>query len=461
MAASASTSLEPFGASLRQKYWRFEDGWNNLNHGSYGAAPAPVLDALAALRAQSERAPDRFMKTEYQPLLDALRARLASFVDCDTGDLVMVGNATMGINAVLRSLTTEWKEGDKLLYLSSTIYPACATTLQYIIDTHPHLSLSLLPVHVTYPLSHDALVSAVRAAIERAESAPGAGKVRLALVDAISSMPGVRVPWERLVELFRENGVLSLIDAAHQIGQLPVSLRTSRPDFWVSNCHKWLLAARSSAVLYVDKQHQHLMHSLPTAYLYRSPSFPTSSPTDWTSEFSWTGTVDWAPILSTAAALDFRETVLGGENRIREYCHALAKEGGEVVARVLGTEVMRNEREEDGELIANMVTVRLPLPPPSSLLPPCSSSGPTQSILQSGPLSSFWARTLLSEHKTHAFLFVHGDAFWVRLSATVYLEVEDFRRGAEAIGAVCEAIRRGEHERVEEAKEEVKAAEEA
>jgi len=69
----------------------------------------------------------------------------------------------------------------------------------------------------------------------------------------------------------------------------------------------------------------------------------------------WTGTPDWSPILSTLAALDFRKDVLGGEEKIQRWCHNLAIEGGERVAKILGTRTMRNEKEEDGELVPNMV----------------------------------------------------------------------------------------------------------
>lgn len=100
----------------------------------------------------------------------------------------------------------------------------------------------------------------------------------------------------------------------------------------------------------------------------------------------WNGTRDWSPLLSVAAALDFRQQVCGGEKRITTYCHALAIEGGELVAGILGTETMRN-KEGDGELVANMVpsslpyrecelmalveqiNIRLPIEFPSSTLP--------------------------------------------------------------------------------------------
>lgn len=74
-----------------------------------------------------------------------------------------------------------------------------------------------------------------------------------------------------------------LVDAAHNIGQLPVSLRTVEPDFWISNCHKWLLAHRGCAVLYVNKRLQHLVHSIPISHYYKVRTRETAS--RWIEEF--------------------------------------------------------------------------------------------------------------------------------------------------------------------------------
>lgn len=64
-------------------------------------------------------------------------------------------------------------------------YGACLSTLQFIVDTHPHLSLSLVAIPLVYPLSHDALVAATERVIEE-ENCKGNGRIRLALFDAIS-----------------------------------------------------------------------------------------------------------------------------------------------------------------------------------------------------------------------------------------------------------------------------------
>ncbi|BGO96076.1 hypothetical protein NBRC10512_007186 [Rhodotorula toruloides] len=422
-----------FGRKLAEKYWRFAPGYVNLNHGSYGAAPIPVVEALERIQAECDSAPDRFMRLNYESQLVALRARLAKFVDCDTDDLVMVTNATTGVNEVLRGMTNEWKKGDRLLCFSTSIYPACVQTLQYIVDTHPHLSLSLLNIPVSYPIPHAELIAKTRAAIEEAENDGTGRKVRLALIDSISSNPGVVVPWEELVELFREKDILSLVDGAHQIGQLPVSLRTSRPDFFVSNAHKWLMAHRSSAILYVDKKFQHLIHTIPIGHMYRSREPSANGSPGWVDEHVWSGTIDWAPYLSTTAALVFRQNVLGGEERINEWCHQLAVEGGEEVAKVLGMRTMRNARPEEGELVANMVNVELPIPRPSTFSPDDKRL-----------LAAFWFKRLSENHNTIVPIFTHDDRYWTRLSAQVYNDMDDFRHAGQAVKRVCERIVGGE-----------------
>lgn len=59
--------------------------------------------------------------------------------------------------------------------------------------------------------------------------------------------------------------------------------------------------------------------------------------------------------------------MLGGEERITQYCHDLAVKGGELFAKTLGTEMMTN-KEGDGELVANMVSWRCSVSLPLRLL---------------------------------------------------------------------------------------------
>jgi selenocysteine lyase/cysteine desulfurase len=60
------------------------------------------------------------------------------------------------------------------------------------------------------------------------------GQTIVAVIDAIASNPGVLLPWEEMARICKEEGVYSLIDAAHAIGQISLDLSVSQPDFFVS-----------------------------------------------------------------------------------------------------------------------------------------------------------------------------------------------------------------------------------
>jgi len=61
----------------------------------------------------------------------------------------------------------------------------------------------------------------VRLLRECIESVQNEGKkVKLAMFDTVLTFPGARMPWEELVGVCKEAGVLSLIDGAHGVGHI-------------------------------------------------------------------------------------------------------------------------------------------------------------------------------------------------------------------------------------------------
>jgi selenocysteine lyase/cysteine desulfurase len=155
---------------------------------------------------------------------------MASLLNVPTNEVVFVKNASTGVNTVLRNLVFE--QGDVLVYFD-TVYGAVEKTLVSLVETTP---LKLRKVEYQLPISHEELV---RKFLEVVAKAKEEGlKVRVAVFDTIVSMPGVRFPFERLIEKCRAEGVLSVVDGAHGIGQIPLDLGVLQPDFFTSNCHK-------------------------------------------------------------------------------------------------------------------------------------------------------------------------------------------------------------------------------
>ncbi len=71
-----------------------------------------------------------------------------------------------------------------------------------------------------------------------------------------------------------------LIDGAHALGQLDLDLDRMRPDYYVSNAHKWLSAPKGSAFMYVDRKHQQSTRPLVISHGFGS---------GFNSEFIWSG----------------------------------------------------------------------------------------------------------------------------------------------------------------------------
>ncbi|KAI5451918.1 hypothetical protein NCC49_001219 [Naganishia albida] len=419
--------LPEFGKGLLQ-YWKFDPDYINLNHGSYGSPPIPVINAMRAISDECERCPDLFMRRTYLPLMDKVRKRLAGMVGADVEDCVLVGNATVGVNTVVWNI--DWKKGDVIVAYSTT-YGAVKQTLKYICDKHEGVECVEIPLN--FPETHDQIVQKTENVLKK--YGPGSEqRVRMVVIDSIASNPGVIMPWERIVQLCKEYDALSLVDAAHHLGQLPVDLSKVQPDFWVSNCHKWLMSHRGCALFYVAKNRQPLIRSsLPTSHLYESEKYPATGQWVFAKQWEWVGTQDWAPVLSIPAALDFRD-FLGGEERITEYCHNLAVAGGRKAAEILGTAVVETDK---GELTANMVNVRLPALSASS----DNSTENKEELLRQYE----FLLDQMFKAKVFAAVYWHNGSWMARFSAQVWNELDDYPAVATVLRDACVRARSGAH----------------
>ena len=220
------TSSCAFGRPIRDAHFLFAPTYTPLNHGSFGTYPKSVQKRLHECQALSEARPDTFCRYQYPPMLDQSRTAMAQFLGVPVDEVVFVPNATTAINVVLRSL--RYDRGDVILHLS-TVYGAVEKTINYLCET---TEVGSVNVAVQYPIDDELLISLFRGGIQRAKSE---GKtVKIAVFDTISSLPGVRLPWERLVQVCKDEGVLSMVDGAHGVGHIELGLAKVQPDFFAS-----------------------------------------------------------------------------------------------------------------------------------------------------------------------------------------------------------------------------------
>ncbi|KAJ5755577.1 hypothetical protein N7533_005120 [Penicillium manginii] len=458
----ATTQPTPFGKPML-KHWLFDPSYKNLNHGSFGAHPAPVRDAQRAFLDIADLRPDPYIRKQHTKILDKARQSVATIINAPKEECVFVKNATTGVATVLYNLN--FQPNEALIYFE----PVYGAVEKGIVSMQEHSPFQARKVNYHYPITEDELERRFRETVTRARDE--GLTVRAAVFDTIVSNPGVRFPFEKFVTICREEGILSVIDGAHGIGQIPLDMSVLQPDFLTSNCHKWLYTPRSAAILYIPKRNQHFMRStLPTSWgfipaagsaetiasVLQDPT-AAKAQTPFEELFEFVATSDDSAYICVEAALKFRKEVCGGEEAIMAYCQKVTNEGADAVASILGTEVLQEPGLKSGEesrmRACALTTVRLPIAVADDLdLADLSlgeeknrpvEGGSRNSVFSGG--GSCFCRTLMEKFDTFVSTFQHGPWLWTRLSGQVYLEKADFEWLGGILRELCEQIARNEY----------------
>lgn len=358
-----------------------------LNHGSFGATPREVLDAVRAVQLEVEGEPVDYYVRKLPALLRRVAARAAAFVRADPDDLVLVENATTGVNAVLRSL--DLRPGDTLV-TTDHAYGAVRNAMEFVAR---RAGARVVAVPVPFPIADPGeVVEAVRAAL------PGA---RLAVLDHVTSVTGLVYPVAELVAACREHGVPVLIDGAHAPGQVPVDLGALGADWWVGNAHKWLFAAKGCALLHVRRDRQAETH--PTVISHGLGQ-------GLAAEFDFTGTRDPGPWVALEAALGFVERL--GADRIRAHNVLLRERAGAAMCDRLGL-----RPPAPRSMLAAMQTLPLPFPTDGS-----RAAADAINL------------RLFRDHRVESMFMPFGGRVWNRIACQIYNRPADYERLAELLG---------------------------
>ncbi len=326
--------------STFRQHWTLDPEVVFLNHGSYGAVPERIQLRQEEFRREMERDPVRFMSVRRQPLTDAARNAAGRFLNADPADLVLVPNATHGVNSVLRSL--RFAPGEELL-VTDHEYNACRNALNFVAE---RWGAKVVVAALPFPLkSSQEVVDALLAHVTP--------RTTLCLVDQITSPTALVLPIDKLVPALQQQGVRVLVDGAHAPGQIELDLKRLAPDFWTGNLHKWPCAPKGSAVLFVHPRHRDTIR--PTV-ISHGANQDFSQRSRFHQEFDWEGTFDptgWACI---PEVLDFLEQLVpGGWPEIRRRNRALTLESRRMLHEALGTEPVCPE-----DMIGSMASIRLP-----------------------------------------------------------------------------------------------------
>lgn len=290
-----------------------EPGSAYLNHGSFGNAPHAVTEAQNEWRARMDVNSTRFFRREAGPALELARLAVAEFLGADAGGLTLVANATTGASAVLAAFPLE--PGDEILVTDHGYGATLMAADRRAADTGARVVTAAVPLAASAAEIRDLVLAAVTP------------RTRLAMLDHIASPTARLFPIGELTPALQDLGVAVFVDAAHSPGMVPVDLAALDADFWTGNLHKWAMAARAVAGLYVTPRWRSLMRPFVVSWR-EAEGYPYN--------MLQYGTADLSAYLAAPDAIKFL-TGLGTE-RVWTHNVALAEYGQEVVARALGVD---------------------------------------------------------------------------------------------------------------------------
>lgn len=254
-AVTAGSPLPEWPSDSDPAYWgKLRKQWDLpvdevfLNTATLGAMPRVVAETVSrslldlnATVARWDYKPGRSnWFTGYDPE-DRIRGKLAALIHAEGQEVSLVQNATMGMNLVAMGL--DLSPGDEVLQTDQE-HPGGKCGWEVRAKRHGVVWKAVkLPVVVSDPAE---IVDLVTKAITK--------KTKVIAWPHITSALGTVHPVKEICALARERGILSVIDGAQALGQVPVDVKAIGCDAYFGSPHKWLLAPAGNGFLFVRSE---------------------------------------------------------------------------------------------------------------------------------------------------------------------------------------------------------------
>ena len=309
---------------LTRQLFHLSSSFTFVNHGAFGSPLAALTAIQHRWLLHAETQPLRFIDRQLLPLLAHATRLLAHSLHAPPQQLVLGHNVTTLLTAVTRSMSAasgklRLGSGWSVVRLSLAYGAVKRMMDELCSDTGTHMH----EVHVPLPLqSADAVVTAIAAAF--AALALSGQPASFLFVDHIASNTALLLPLPVILALCRQHDVEALVDGAHGPWQLPLDLSSLDCAVYAGNLHKWWCGPKGAAFMYVSP------HSSLHAIL-RSPVCSHGSGAGLVSDFLWTGTHSYTPLLTLLSSVPLWRDDLLVDGRVfstaelRLYCLELCR----------------------------------------------------------------------------------------------------------------------------------------
>lgn len=213
----------------------------NLNVGTVGSSPRPVLEAIYDSFEQTEQMTQA--ASEDYPIWgyagwEEYRAPFARFMGARVEQVALLRNCTEANSYIANGF--DMKAGEEVLMSDeehgSGEMPWMLRARRY--------GIAVKKFAMPKPPKNAAEI------LERIESAI-TPRTRIIFVSHVSTVTGVVLPVREIAALARSKGIVSAVDGAHAPGMMKVDLNGLGCDLYTGSMHKWLFATKGTGFLYL------------------------------------------------------------------------------------------------------------------------------------------------------------------------------------------------------------------
>ena len=207
-----------------------------LNH-SVGLPPADARQHANEAFFEPWGKADGEAWTAWLAAIDTFRGALGRLLNTSASNICPQSNVSSALTKIIYSLPREAKR--KTLLLSEQDFP----TVGFVASRAEAFGYRLKFI----PAAHDVLDVAVW-------KSHMTDDVCALLLTQVYSNTSEQLPLQELLSLARQEGVISIVDAAQAVGIVPSDLSQLAPDFFLGSCVKWLCGGPGAAFLWANPE---------------------------------------------------------------------------------------------------------------------------------------------------------------------------------------------------------------
>lgn len=407
-----------FGENFKKENLHLDQSLTFCNHGSYGTVPRTVFAKKQQLQLEIESAPDKWFRYTSFDEWTRNKTALVNYLNVSYEQLMICDNATECINAALKSI--EFNGSNDAILITDYTYKAIENSVDYIAKYRfaKGNEVQVFKVPCVFPIkSKEEIISEFDKLCDHIINKQKLC-LRVVLMDHISSATGMLFPVKELCQLIRKwtnnsQETLIMIDAAHAIGQLNIQLNDLDCDYYISNLHKWFLAPRGCAFLYL-KDPVRLGKNLQPNYISHGYN------KDLNYNFYRRGTADKTSFFCIEECIKFYEENLGGLTTLHRHANRILPKAVDMLVKAWGTERLGVSPDLEAPY---MRMIKLPF----------MKNYEVKCDADADPALTKLLRDLYKKHQIISCVVYVQKELWLRISCFAYNQLKDYELLRDAI----------------------------